>query len=525
MDVRPKDSHWPTDLPPVAIIGAGESGLAVAELALNFGYPTRIVDTDPKALERAEDRVGDRLRRRDRDGLLQTDVDAFLDGLETTDDLGDATEDAEVVIEALPEELKLKQNAFRKLSDVATDAILGTDTSLFSVGDVAQDSPGSERILGTHFYGIGRDRPLVELIRAEETGDGAIDRGKRFVRGVGKPFVVLDNDGPGFVTTRVLSRLLHRCAEIAEDENIAEIDAGFREIGFGAGPFELMDAIGLDRVAEVAEELDGDVPDPLEALVEDNKLGRKTREGWYGPEGPPTDVEAADPWPLMPEFLVEAAEVVDEGFATGKQVDKLLRLGGRVPGGPFQLIHDKGLDEVVELAEDAEVDASPLEDVELPEESGGVEVREAGDITMVTFTHGHNGNRIPEETMEAFASAIWDVNGPLIVTGEGEYFLHPEQDRFPNETLDELRVNESVAVLHGPMGEGAMSVARACRRRVARVDAAIGIDRPVPAARAVQLELVDAVAHPLWLDKAISSVMESVHTSAGEDRIHELLYP
>jgi enoyl-CoA hydratase/3-hydroxyacyl-CoA dehydrogenase len=525
MDVRPRDSHWPTDLPPVAIIGAGESGLAVAELALHFGYPTRIVDTDPKALERAQDRVGDRLRRRDRKGLLQTDVEDFLEGLETTDDLEAAAGDAEVVVEALPEELELKQNAFNKLSDIATDAILGTDTSLFAVGDVARDSPGADRILGTHFYGIGRDRPLVEIIKADGTGEDAIDRGKRFVRGVGKPFTVVEGDGPGFVVTRVLSRLLHRCAEVAEDENPAEIDAGFRELGFGAGPFELMDAIGLDRIAEVAEALDGEVPDTVQELVEDNKLGRKTREGWYGPSGPPEDADPADPWELMPEFLVEAAEVVDEGFASPEKVDKLLRLGGRVPGGPFQLIHRKGLDEVVELAEDAEVDASPLESVELSEEHRGVEVAEAGDITMVTFTHGHNGNRVPEDTMEAFASEIWDIDGPLIVTGEGEYFLHPEQERFPDDTLDELRVKESVAVLHGPMGEGAMSVARACRRRVARVDAAIGIDRPVPASRAVQLELVDAVAHPLWLDKAVASVMESVHTSAGEDRIHDLLYP
>lgn len=524
MDVRPKDSHWPSDLPPVAIIGAGESGLAVAELALHFGYPTRIVDTDPKALDRAKDRVGDRLRRRDRKGLLQTDVATFLEGLSTTEDLPAATEEAEIIVEALPEDLKLKQNAFRKLSDLAEGAILGTDTSLFSVGDVAQDSSGADRILGTHFYGIGRDRPLVELIRAENTSEETIERGKRFVEGVGKPFAVLDQDGPGFVTTRILSRLFHRCAQAASEEDIAEIDKGFRELGFGAGPFELMDAIGLDRVAEVANELDGTVPEALQELVDENKLGRKTRQGWYGPQGPPDDVEAADPWRFLPGFLAEAASVVDEGFASAEKVDKLLRLGGRVPGGPFQLVLEKGVDDVIDLADEVDVDASVLEDVELPEKNTGIEVSTNGDITMITFTHGHNGNLVGEETMDAFASAIWDVDGPLIVTGEGEFFLHPEQPRFPHDTLDELRVKESVAFLHGPMGEGAMSVARACRRRVARVDSAIGLDRPVPAARAVLLELVDTVAHPLWADKAISSVMESVHTSAGEDRIAELLY-
>jgi hypothetical protein len=214
--------------------------------------------------------------------------------------------------------------------------------------------------------------------------------------------------------------------------------------------------------------------------------------------------------------------MVEEDFADAETVDRLLRLGAKCPGGPFQLVHEKGLDEVVELAEEDGLDPSPLESIELPEETNGVEVHEAGDVTLIKFIESHRGNDLSEAAADAFASAVWEVDGPLIVASEGRYFLHPEQERFPDETLDALRKTESVALLHGPLGDGAMSVGRACRRRVARVDAAIGIDRPVPASRAVELELVDAVAHPLWLDKAVKSVLSTV-TDVSERSLDRLL--
>jgi 3-hydroxyacyl-CoA dehydrogenase len=522
MDVRPKDSHWPTELEPVAIIGAGGSGLALAELALHFGYPTRIVDTDTSKLKKVRDRVAGKLGDLNDKGLLHGDVDEFLDGLTITDDLEEATEGAEIIVEGLPEDLDLKRGAFEKLADVQGDPVIGTDTSLFSVADVVEDNPSAERILGTHFYGLGRQMPQVELIRSEATADETVERAEEFVRGIGKDYAIVEKDTPGFVTTRVLSRLFHACARASDDEEPARIDAGFRELGFPAGPFQLMDEIGLDRVELVAEHLeDTEVPEQIEELVEENKLGKKTGVGWYeGP--PPRDVEPVEPWPYLPEFLVEAARVVQEGYTDAENVDRLLRLGAKCPGGPFQLVHKKGLDEIVELAEDREVDASPLEDLELPEETNGVDVTKAGDLTMIKFIESHNGNRLSEEAQDAFASALWEVDGPVIVAGEGRYFLHPDQERLPDDTLEALRKNESVALLHGPLGDGAMSVGRACRRRVARIDAAIGIDRPVPASRAVQLELVDAVAHPLWMHKAIKSVLANV-AEVNERSLERLL--
>jgi 3-hydroxyacyl-CoA dehydrogenase len=523
MDVRPTDSHWPRDLEPVAIIGAGGSGLALAELALHFGYPTRIVDTDKSKLKKVRDRVAGKLGDLKDKGLLHDDVDTFLEGLTTTSSLEEATDGAGLIVEALPEDLDLKRGAFEKLADMEGDPVIGTDTSLFSVSEVAEGNPAADRIVGTHFYGLGRQMPHVEIIRGSKTSDGTVERAEEFVRGIGKDYAIIGRDEPGFVTTRVLSRLFHRCAEAAEYEDVepARIDAGFRELGFPRGPFQLMDENGLDRIELVAEHLDGEAPDRVSELVEEDKLGKKTGVGWYeGP--PPRDVEPADPWPYLPSFVVEAARMVEEDFADAETVDRLLRLGAKCPGGPFQLVHEKGLDEMVELAEENDVDPEPLESIELPEETNGVEVHEAGDLTLIKFIQSHRGNDLTEEAEDAFASAVWEVDGPLIIASEGRYFLHPEQQRFPDETLDALRKTESVALLHGPLGDGAMSVGRACRRRVARVDAAIGVDRPVPATRAVQLELVDAVAHPLWLNKALKSVLSTV-TDVSERSLDRLL--
>ncbi len=522
MDVRPKDSYWPPELEPVAIIGAGDSGLSLTALALHFGHPVRIVDTKSERRQRARDRVADRLRSLERKGLLHDEVDKFLDGLTTTTSLKEATADAGFIIEALPETLKLKQDAFRKLAETTEETVMATATSLFSVAEVSEGNEHADRIVGTHFYDLGRPMPVAEIVPSSQTSQGTVDRAKAFVEGVGYEAVTLDGDAPGFAITRVLARLFHTVAEQSEDLEVAAVDAGFRELGFRQGPFELMDTIGLDRVAQVGERIWDDVPSSLKNLVAEEKLGRKAKEGWYGPSGRPEEVEATDPWPLLIPMLVEAAEVVDESVATASQVDRMLRLGTNMPGGPFQLVLEKGFEDVVEIAEANDIELGPLDDIDLPEIDQGIEVQRAGDVTLIRFTGSHKGNLLEGAALDAFASAAWEIDGPLILVGEGRYFLNPQQGRVPDASLDALRKTESVALLHGPLGDGAMSVARACRRRVARVDAAIGIDRPVPATRAILLELVDAVAHPRLVDKAIHQVLSQV-TTVSQSEITEVL--
>ncbi len=524
MDVRPRDTHWPQDLPPVTIIGAGTMGRDIAATARLFGHEVTLVDVDEEVVEKGVRHAERRFKALDRKGLLYAEVDAFTAGVSGTTDLDEAVDGAEVVIEAVPENLKLKQDTFGDLAEAGDDPLLASNTSSFPIGEIADGNPAATRIVGTHFFNPVLNMPLVEVIPGPEADEAAVDRAVEFARGLGKEVVRLNEDGPGFVTTRVLNAWLTTAAKAAEDQDPSSIDAGFRELGFPMGPFEVMDLSGLDTVASVAEHLSGEVPSKLKELVAEEKLGRKTGEGWYTSQGPDREVDPADPWPLLAPALAEAAEIVDEGMASPHDVDKALRLGASFPGGPFVLTAEKGLEDVQSLVEDADLEAGPLAEVDLPTGNRAITVKSFGDITHVRFTQGHNGNKLDQDLHQILADDVSAAEGPVLVSGEGRYFLHPKSSQVPHDKLDPLRQHESLALIHGPLGDGAMSVARACRRRVARVDAAIGLDRPVPAVRAIQLDLVDAVTHPKQAPEAITSVFSQKVAGVVQSEIEELLY-
>lgn len=524
MDVRPRDTHWPQDLPPVTIIGAGTMGRDIAATANMFGHEVTLVDVDKDTVDQATRHVERRLQELDRKGLLYAEVDAYMAGVSGTTDLDEGTGDAEVVIEAVPEILQLKRETFEDLAKVSDEPLLASNTSSFPIGDIAEDNPAATRIVGTHFFNPVLSMPLVEVIPGPEADDQAVDLAVAFARGLGKEVVRLEKDGPGFVTTRILDAWLTTAAKAAEEQDPSSIDAGFRELGFPMGPFEVMDLSGLDTVASVAEHLSGQVPSKLKELVAEEKLGRKTGEGWYTSQGPDREAEPVDPWPLLAPALAEAAAIVDEGIATAPDVDRAMRLGASFPGGPFVLTHEKGLDEIQTLIEDTGGDAGPLDGIDLPSGNRAITVKTFGDITHVRFTQGHNGNRVDNDLHRILANDVSAAEGPVLVSGEGRYFIHPKSPKASQDHLDPLRQCESLALIHGPLGDGAMSVARACRRRVARIDSAIGLDRPVPAVRAVQLDLVDAVSHPLQLPSTITSVFSQKVAGVVQSEIEELLY-
>ncbi len=524
MDVRPRDTHWPQDLPPVTIVGAGTMGRDIAATARLFGHEVTLVDVDEEVVEKATRHVERRFKALDRKGLLYSEVEAFMSGVSGTPDLDEGIDGAEIVIEAVPENLQLKKETFDDLAETDDETLLASNTSSFPIGDIAEENPAATRIVGTHFFNPVLTMPLVEVIPGPEADEAAVDRAVGFARGLGKEVVRLEKDGPGFVTTRVLNAWLTTAAKAAEDQDPSSIDAGFRELGFPMGPFEVMDLSGLDVVASVAEHLAGEVPSKLKELVAEEKLGRKTGQGWYSSQGPDREAEPVDPWPVLAPALATAAQIVDEGIASAPDVDRALRLGASFPGGPFVLAQEKGIDDVQSLIEDIDVDASTIGEIDLPTGNRAITVTSFGEITHVRFTQGHNGNKLDKDLHQILADDVAAAEGPVLVSGEGRYFLHPKAPQVPHDKLDPLRQHESLALVHGPLGDGAMSVARACRRRVARVDSAIGLDRPVPAVRAVELDLVDAAAHPTQLPQAITSVFSQKVAGVVQSEIEQLLY-
>jgi len=281
----------------VGIIGAGTMGRGIAYVALTHGAEVVLYDVVEEALERARAQIEGWLQEALAKGrLAEAEARNALERLRLSDRL-EALAEAEVVIEAAPEDLNLKQEVFRRLDDLcAPTAILASNTSSLSITALGAATRRPERVAGMHFFNPAPVMRLVEVVRglatSEETVRALVDLARRW----GKTPVVV-KDTPGFIVNRV-ARPFYLEALRLVGEGVADpptVDRIMRTLGFRMGPFELMDLIGLDVNLAVSESVYRAFfeeprfrPHPLQRqMVQAGRLGRKTGKGWYDYEGSP----------------------------------------------------------------------------------------------------------------------------------------------------------------------------------------------------------------------------------------------
>ncbi len=263
------------------VVGGGTMGSAIALVAARAGYAVRIVEPDASARER-----GIASLRREAERAADASV---LDRIEWIAEIPQPC-DAAIAIEAVSERFDLKRDVFAKLSaSLAPGALLATNTSSLSVGDLADVAANPDRVLGLHFFNPVTRMQLVEVVPCSQCSDDAIDRAFAFVERLGKT-AVLAEDTPGFIVNRV-ARPYYLQALHALESGVApaaELDALARGAGFRMGPFELMDLIGLDVNLATSEsvyartEAERLAPAALQrSMVARGLIGRKTGAGFY----------------------------------------------------------------------------------------------------------------------------------------------------------------------------------------------------------------------------------------------------
>ena len=276
----------------VAVVGAGTMGHGIAQVSAMAGAETVLTDVSEEALASALERVRANLEKGVSLGKVESAArDRALALLGSTAELPSAVEGADLVVEAVPEDRGLKDRVLAQMEEAAAeDVLLATNTSSFSIDELAGALRRPERFLGLHFFNPVHIMGLVEVVHGERTAPEALDRGVGFVAALGKEPVVV-KDSPGFASSRLGVALGLEAMRMLE-EGVArprDIDRAM-ELGYRhpMGPLRLSDLIGLDTRLGIAEYLHEKLgaerfrpPELLRRMVDEGKLGRKVGRGFY----------------------------------------------------------------------------------------------------------------------------------------------------------------------------------------------------------------------------------------------------
>ena len=267
-------------------------GSGIAQLAAIHKYHVNLVDINKDILEEAKASIDKNLNRFfvSKGKISNEEAQDILKRIQLFTNRDDAIKDIHIVIEAVFEDMALKQQLLADLDEKSDKkVILATNTSSLSVTDMALKSKNQERIVGIHFFNPAPIMKLIELIKGKNTSNETMGIAKVFSESLNKTVVTV-NDSPGFITTRLIYVLCNEAINMKQ-EGIAsteDIDTAAKlAFNFPMGPLELSDLVGNDIYLHIGEYLTEKFgqnyqPSPLLAeMVKDNHIGRKTKKGFY----------------------------------------------------------------------------------------------------------------------------------------------------------------------------------------------------------------------------------------------------
>jgi len=277
----------PREVKKVGMLGAGLMGAGIAYVTANAGVPVRLKDKDDEGVGRGlayvDKILSGRVKKRSLSRLDKDQVSARVTGGVGYEGFGRA----DVVIEAVFEDLALKQRVVKDVEAKSPNAIFASNTSSIPIGKIAEGAARPGNIVGMHYFSPVEKMPLLEVIRHKTTSDEAVATAVALGKKQGKTVIVV-NDGPGFYTTRILAPYMNEAAYLlSEGVAIERIDDALVDWGFPVGPMTLLDEVGMDvgaHVGKVLFEAFGERMTPpagMEKLVAEGRKGRKNKKGVY----------------------------------------------------------------------------------------------------------------------------------------------------------------------------------------------------------------------------------------------------
>ena len=280
------------DIKNVCIIGSGIMGSGIAQLIATHGYNVNLVDINNVILNNALSVIEKNLEKFfvAKNKITKEEAENILNRISVYVDRNKALDGVQMVIEAISENMVIKQHLFSELDEICEKKIiLASNTSSLSITKIAQKSINQNRIVGMHFFNPAPVMKLIELIRGKNTSDETMDISKKFSESLNKTVVSI-TDSPGFVSSRLIYVLCNEAINM-QREGIAstkDIDSICKlAFNFPMGPLELSDLVGNDVYLNIGEYLTkefGEKYEPsqlLKDMVSEESLGRKTKKGFY----------------------------------------------------------------------------------------------------------------------------------------------------------------------------------------------------------------------------------------------------
>jgi 3-hydroxybutyryl-CoA dehydrogenase len=275
----------------IAVIGAGTMGRGIAYAAAFGGYATVLEDISPQMLEESARWIAKSFEEGVIRGKVDTKIrDRALSLITTANSVQDAIRDADLIIEAVPEEMEMKMELFTIFDKFAKPgAIFASNTSSLSISDMSDLTVSRERCIGMHFFNPVPKMKLIELVKTPFTSQNTVDICTEVGRRMGKE-VVLVQESPGFITTRVNALIGNEAFAMLEAgiASAQDIDKALKlGLNHPMGPFELVDLVGLDvrlNILEYLHQTLGEKYRPnrlLKQYVQEGRLGRKSGRGVY----------------------------------------------------------------------------------------------------------------------------------------------------------------------------------------------------------------------------------------------------
>jgi enoyl-CoA hydratase/3-hydroxyacyl-CoA dehydrogenase len=350
----------------ITVLGSGVMGHGIAQVSAMAGYTVTLRDIEQSFLDKAMEKIKWSLSKMvEKQKLSQQDADKIYARITPMIDLKTALKGADLLIEAVPEDMNLKKKVYAEVDSNADEKTLyASNTSTLPITDMAALTSRPDRFIGLHFFNPPQLMPLVEVIPGAKSNASMVTMAMDFCKKVGKQPVLCKKDVPGFIVNRVFIPLVHEAVYCMERDGVkmTQIDSAVKfRLSFPMGIFELADYTGLDVIHKATVEMhtrDTKVilPHPkVKQLFDEKNLGQKTGKGFYEYKGDKyervnlTEHEAAtyDPINLLAVAANNAAWLITNGVCDKAELEKALKLGMGLKKELFVTVQEFGAQNVV----------------------------------------------------------------------------------------------------------------------------------------------------------------------------------